>query len=114
MMDREGRRRQLLVIVWLGVSGWCLTPGCGLQANISGADVVPVNSVPSMEGTPEDHPSHCRRTCRRIGALYTRADIPASWLEQCQRACVAHAGSGQLDCFDRARRVEDLRACAAR
>ena len=114
MMDREGRRRQLLVIVWLGVWVWCLAPGCGFQANISGTDVAPANTILSVEVAPEDHPSHCRRTCRRIGAIHVGADIPAPWLEQCQRACVAHGGRGQLDCFDRARRVEDLRACAAR
>ncbi len=58
----------------------------------------------------------CGQTCRHILSVTggEAAEAPpedAAWLQACEQQCAQHASLGQVECYERVTRPEELEAC---
>lgn len=75
-----------------------------------------VPAAPSIETTPSKGKisgDPCLQTCTRIAWMDKQAPNPA-WITACAERCRVHSSEGQLECYQRVERLEDLKACSTR
>ena len=53
----------------------------------------------------------CQQVCTRIAWMGREAPDPR-WIEDCAAGCRTHASEGQMRCFERVERLDDVKACA--
>lgn len=55
----------------------------------------------------------CERVCYHVGTL-GGALVNDVWFQDCVASCHKHASDGQLSCYERVERLEDLEACTVK
>jgi hypothetical protein len=98
----------------------CMTT-CGPRREYIYLDAAPGSPppgavTPPTSQTTTENPTggdRCGRVCLRIGNVGGEL-INAPWFQACVRSCHEHASEGQLECYERVERSEDLEACTVR
>jgi hypothetical protein len=101
------------LVFYLGCAPVAHTPRGRNLGNVRGtpvAGVMPVADVAMRKDIPP-----CQAACEHILVLWgeQRHEEAELWRQACVEQCERYGSHGQLECYARTRRVEDLKACQA-